>query len=66
MKLYFIFVIILLNILKLKAIATEKNEIIPDIDFRNFDVRERFYDCYNPGYDADLIVNLLIKLIKIA
>jgi len=66
MKLYFIFVIILLNILKLKAIAKEKNEIIPDIDFRNFDVRERFYDCYNPGYDADLIVNLLIKLIKIA
>ena len=34
------------------------NDIIPDIDLRNFDIRERFYNCYNPGYDADLIVNL--------
>jgi hypothetical protein len=36
------------------------NAIIPDIDIKNFDVRERFYDCYNSGYDADPIVYLII------
>lgn len=31
-------------------------EFIADIDLKNFDIREKFYDCYNPGYDADLLV----------
>jgi len=35
-----------------------ENETIPDIDLRNFDIREKFYNCYNPGYDADTIVCL--------
>jgi hypothetical protein len=44
-----------------KIIIKKSNDIIPDIDLRNFDIRERFYNCYNPGYDADLIVKLKIK-----
>lgn len=58
--------ILLLSIIKLitsKISDTEISEkgksneiIIPDIDLRNFDIREKFYECYNPGYDADLIV----------
>lgn len=42
-----------------------ENGIIPDIDLRNFDIREKFYDCYNPGYDADLIVCLFNFIFKI-
>lgn len=38
--------------------GAKQNEIIPDIDLRNFDIREKFYDCFNPGYDADIIVCL--------
>jgi len=34
----------------------QEKEIIPDIDLRNYDVREKFYECYNPGYDADQLV----------
>ena len=34
-------------------------EIIPDIDLKNFDIREKFFECYNPGYDTDLIVYLI-------
>ncbi len=37
-------------------ISKKSNEIIPDIDIRNFDIREKFYECYNPGYDGDYIV----------
>lgn len=37
-------------------IKENANEIVPDIDLRNFDIREKFYECYNPGYDADMIV----------
>lgn len=36
--------------------SIKSNEIIPDIDLMNFDIRERFYECYNPGYDGDTIV----------
>lgn len=54
MKVYFN-IITFIIITNLSNINTQ--DIIPDIDLRNFDIRERFYNCYNPGYDADLIVN---------
>ena len=63
MKLYFLLLLsILINVVltienNLEKLENNVNaDVIPDIDLRNFDVRERFYNCYNPGYDADLIV----------
>lgn len=65
-KVVFLFIINISFILKEFASKNTQNEkdrnsnkleIIPDIDLKNFDIREKFYECYNPGYDADLIVN---------
>ena len=49
-------------IFKLTYFLTQQNNLkyltenIPDIDIENYDVREKFYDCYNEWYDGDYIV----------
>jgi len=63
---FLLHIIVFIKVLKANLIndSIEKNfinDIIPDIDLKNFDIREKFYECYNPGYDADLIVNFQIQ-----